>query len=69
MVWSLTVSVLILLLVRVIVPLHGVLDCFVYIPDFKTCTIHSNCSYGCKVFAALSIALIVIVGVVIPFIM
>ena len=68
-VWSLTVSILILLLVRVTIPLRGVLDCFVYIPDFKTCSVHSNCSKSCEIFAALSVSAILMAGVALPFIM
>lgn len=53
-------------LVRIIVPLYGILDCYAYIPAFKTCTVFSGCSAPCKTFAAVSVAFIVFTGVILP---
>lgn len=66
---SLTCLMWVLSLVRVIVPLHGVLDCYTYIPTFKTCTVFSGCSHPCEIFAAVSIAHIVFTGVVLSLIL
>ena len=62
--WSLSCLMWILSLVRVIVPLYGILDCYAYIPTFKTCTVFSGCSRPCEIFAAVSISFIVFTGVV-----
>ena len=69
MVWGLSLLMWFLSLVRVIVPLYGVLDCFAYIPTFKTCTAFAGCSYPCEVFVAVSISFIVFTGVVLSLIL
>ncbi len=55
-----------LTLVRIVTPLYGVLDCYNYIPTFKTCTVFSGCSDSCEIFAGVSIAFIVFTGVILP---
>ncbi len=67
--WSLSCLMWILSLVRVVVPLYGVLDCFAYIPTFKTCTAFSGCSRPCEIFVAVSISFIVFTGVVLSLIL
>lgn len=64
--WFLSGSMWVISLVRIIVPLYGILDCYYYIPTFKTCTIYSGCSEECEYFAAVSISFIVLSGVVLP---
>jgi hypothetical protein len=53
-------------LIRVLVPVYGVLDCYTYIPTFKTCTSYSGCSKQCEDFIAAYLSLIVFVGIVCP---
>ena len=64
--WTLSSVMWSISLVRVIVPLYGILDCYTYIPTFKTCTVFSGCSKPCEYFAAASIGFIVITGVILP---
>lgn len=67
--WLLSSSMWILSLVRVITPLYGVLNCYTYIPTFKTCTAFAGCSKPCEYFVAVSITFIVSTGVIIPMIL
>ncbi len=67
--WGLSAIVWFVTLIRIILPLTGILDCFVYIPTFKTCTVYAGCSRSCEYFAAWSIGLIVLLGVVLPVIL
>jgi uncharacterized membrane protein YciS (DUF1049 family) len=67
--WLLSSCMWFLSLVRVIVPLYGVLDCYSYIPTFKTCTAFSGCSKPCEYFVAVSITFIISTGVIIPMIL
>ncbi len=62
--WSLSIVMWILTLIRVIIPVYGVLDCYNYIPTFKTCTVFSGCSRECEIFTATSISFIVFTGVI-----
>ena len=64
--WLLSGLMWVISLVRIIVPLYGILDCYYYIPTFKTCTVYTGCSYECESFAAVSISFIVFSGVVLP---
>lgn len=67
--WFLSGCVWVFSLVRVLVPLYGVLDCYTYIPTFKTCTTFSGCSKSCENFVASSITLIVSTGVILPLVL
>lgn len=67
--WLLSGCMWVMSLVRIVVPLYGILDCYTYIPTFKTCTVFSGCSKPCEYFAAASIAFIVTTGVIIPLIL
>ena len=67
--WTLSAVMWLVTLIRVVLPLTGILDCFIYIPTFKTCTVFPGCSDSCKYFAAWSIGLIVLTGVVLPLIL
>ena len=69
LVWSLSGCMWLLSLVRIIVPLYGILDCYNYIPTFKSCTVFSGCSKPCEYFVAASITFIVSSGVVFPLIL
>ena len=64
--WSLSAVMWLLTIFRVGLPLVGILDCYAYVPTFKTCTIYPGCSEACKSFAAWSIAVIVTLGVILP---
>lgn len=68
-IWLILCLIWVLSLIRVILPLHGIMNCFAYIPSFKTCTLSSQCSEECKYFGAASITFIVSAGVVLPLIM
>lgn len=56
----------ILSLVRALVPLYGVLDCYTYIPVFKTCTTYTGCSKSCEYFIAANVIFIVFTGIFLP---
>lgn len=59
--WTLTV-------LRILLPSRWVLDCFLYIPTFRTCTLFPKCSLGYKHLGAWSISIIVMLGVFLPLI-
>jgi len=67
--WSLSAAVWLLTLIRVVLPLVGIMDCYAYIPTFKTCTLYPGCSGMCRNFAAWSVAVIVTLGVVAPLVL
>ena len=67
--WILSGLMWILSLLRISIPLYGLLDCYTYIPTFKTCTVFSGCSRSCEYFAAVSIGFIVTSGVILPLIL
>ena len=67
--WSLSGRAWAATVVRVVLPLTGVLGCYVYIPTFKTCTAYPGCSKQCEIFAAWSIGLIIFTGVVMPLVL
>ena len=67
--WILSGLMWILSLLRICIPLYGLLDCYTYIPTFKTCTVFAGCSRSCEYFAAVSIGFIVISGVILPLIL
>ena len=59
MAWFLT-------LIRVLVPFSGIMNCFTYIPTFKTCTLFPGCLKGCKYITVWSVGVIILFGVVLP---
>ena len=67
--WILSVCVWTLSLVRAFVPLHGILDCYTYIPVVKTCTTYTGCSKPCEYFVAASVTFIVFTGVLLPLVL
>ena len=67
--WYLSGTMWLLTALRVLLPLAGILDCYVYVPTFKTCTVFPGCSDSCESFAALSFAVVVMLGVVVPIIL
>ena len=64
--WSLSAVAWTTTLVRVVLPLTGILGCYVYIPTFKTCTIYPGCSNQCEILAAWGVTVVVISGVILP---
>ena len=50
-----------LMLVRITTPLYGILDCYNYIPTFKTCTIYSGCSGGCAILTGVGISYVCVI--------
>lgn len=64
--WFLSSCAWLFSLVRVIIPLYGILDCYTYIPTFKTCTTYSGCSKPCETFVAASITIISFTGIILP---
>ena len=64
--WTLSATMWLITLVRVVVPLTGILNCYTYIPTFKTCTIYPGCSSYCEYFAAWSIGFVILCGVILP---
>lgn len=53
-------------ILRALLPVTGILDCYVYIPTQKTCTAFSGCSEGCYWFVVCTTSIIVIFGAFIP---
>ena len=64
--WILTAFVWLVTLIRVILPLSGILDCYTYISTFKTCTAYPGCSNSCGYFVGWSVGVVVLTGVVLP---
>ena len=54
-------------LVRGIVPLSGLLDCYTYIPTFSTCTAATGCSKECRIYIFTTLAVTDFLGAVVPF--
>ena len=52
---------------RGLLPVTGIMGCYVYIPAQKTCTAYSGCSDGCFGFVAGATSIVVIFGALIPF--
>ena len=59
----------ILTLIRSVTSLEGVLSCTKYLPVFKMCSGAPFCSVVCRVHTVTSALILIIVGVVIPFIL
>lgn len=53
-------------ILRALLPVTGILSCYVYIPTQKTCTAFSGCSTGCFWFIVGSTATVIIFGALIP---
>ena len=51
---------------RVILPVKGIMGCYVYVSSNKICTAFSNCSFECYYFVLVSIVLIVFIGSFLP---
>ena len=64
--WILSAIMWLITLIRVILPLAGILDCYTYIPTFKTCTAFTGCSDNCVYFVAWSAGLTLLTGVILP---
>ena len=64
--WTLSAIMWLITLIRVVLPLTGILDCYTYIPTFKTCTAYTDCSSNCAYFVAGSVGLVVLTGVILP---
>ena len=54
-------------IVRGVIPLSGLLDCYVYIPTFKSCSIAFSCSEQCYRFGAFVVTFVYVAGTFIPF--
>ena len=63
---TLSVMVWLITLIRVILPLSGIFNCYTYIPSFKTCTAFPGCSNSCEYFVGWSIGHNFLCGVVLP---
>ena len=64
--WTLSTIMWLVTIIRVIFPLSGILNCYTYIPAFKTCTAFPGCSNSCEYFVEWSVGLIILTGVVLP---
>ena len=64
--WILSTVMWLITLTRAILPLFGILDCYTYIPTFKTCTAFTGCSDSCEYFVGWSVGVIILTGVVLP---
>ena len=64
--WTLSAIMWLITFIRIVLPLPGILDCYTYVPTFKTCTAFTGCSDNCEYFVAWSIGLIIITGVILP---
>uniref|UniRef100_A0A1X7V807 G-protein coupled receptors family 1 profile domain-containing protein n=1 Tax=Amphimedon queenslandica TaxID=400682 RepID=A0A1X7V807_AMPQE len=51
---------------RVLLPINGIMSCYVYVSTNKICTAFSGCSLGCYYFVFVSIILIIVVGALLP---
>ena len=56
-------------LLRVILPLTGVMGCYVYVSTNKICTAYSDCSTGCYYLVLVSVTSIILFGAIFPFCM
>ena len=65
----LLVMVYIVSFVRVILPLSGIMGCFLYVHTQKTCTAFSGCSDGCLILIVCSSLFIVSFGMISPLIL
>ena len=65
----LLVIVYIVSFVRVILPLSGIMGCFLYVHTQKTCTAFSGCSGGCFILIVCSSLFIISSGMVFPLIL
>ena len=65
----LLVMVYIVSFVRVILPLSGIMGCFLYVHTQKTCTAFSGCSDGCLILIVCSSLFIVSFGIISPLIL
>ena len=65
----LLVIVYIVSFVRVILPLSGIMGCFLYVHTQKTCTAFSGCSDGCFILIVCSSLFIVSFGMISPLIL
>ena len=66
---SITMSavVWIVSIIRGIMPLSGILDCYTYIPTFSTCTASTGCSKECEVYIFTTLSVTDFLGAVVPF--
>ena len=64
--WTHSAVMWLMTLVRVVVPLAGILNCFTYVPMFKTCTAFPGCSNSCAYFTGWSVGMVVLTGVILP---
>ena len=51
---------------RVLLPINGLMSCYVYVSTNKICTAYSGCSLGCYYFVLVSITVIILVGAFLP---
>ena len=65
----LLVMVYIVSFVRVILPLSGIMGCFLYVHTQKTCTAFSGCSDGCLILFVCTILFAVSFGIISPLIL
>lgn len=54
-------------IVRGIVPLSGILDCYTYIPTFSTCTAVTGCSKECSIYIFTTLTVTDFLGAIVPF--
>lgn len=59
--------VYVITLLRVILPITGIMSCYIYVSTNKICTAFSSCSTGCYYFVLVSIVVIICFGVILPF--
>ena len=65
----LLVMVYIVSFVRVILPLSGIMGCFLYVHTQKTCTAFSGCSDGCLILLVCTFSFTVSFGIIFPLIL
>ena len=54
-------------IIRGIIPLSGLLDCYVYVPTFKCCILVFRCSDQCYAFGAVTVTSVYVAGTFLPF--
>lgn len=56
-------------ILRALLPITGIMSCYVYVPAIKTCTAFSSCSEGCFWFVAGATSVVIIFGALVPFVL
>ena len=62
----LTTMVYFIAIVRIIIPMYGILDCYLYIHTLKTCTVFSGCSDSCFWLVVTHSIIVLSFGMLLP---